>query len=362
MDGAIFGNTMSGSVFALDMETGENLWNRSVSKLIPSDTGYVEAHQGIVVTGVDSSPFGGAMRVLGLDAKTGDSLWEFKSQDPLWNFMPQFTADNSFIVMNIHGAVYKLGLHNGTLLWKTDPPESSALKSFTDGGVILGPDGTSYSCSNYEGSGQEGPGQRGALRAYALHDGHMLWEQVLDKPCNSWPVITRDGGVVVPIGSFVGSPSASQTSLMKRFSKGPQEMHDYSLSLGAKELETYGLPNHRATIAAFDAKTGVPSWSQDLTPYGRMAAAGDEEGFLERLSLGHRNQCLPAQFGAPTVSGDGTIYVGRADGNLYAIRPKGSGAVVTTFQTGAGFLHPGTSFAPGMMAVTSCDGLFVWKF
>mmetsp|Transcript_50512 Transcript_50512/g.110211 ORF Transcript_50512/g.110211 Transcript_50512/m.110211 type:complete len:481 (-) Transcript_50512:97-1539(-) len=361
MNGALFGNTQAGFVFALDMETGKELWVKRPAESIAGDTAYVESYDGLVVTGVDPSPSGGAMRVVGLDAKTGGQFWEYKSPEVMWNFQPMFTADDSVILMDIHGGVYKLGLHNGTLLWKANPPEASAQQSFSDGGVILGPDGTSYTCSNYEGSGQEG--QRGALRAFALQDGHLLWEQVLDKPCNSWPVVTSDGAtVVVPSGSFVASPAASDPSLMMKFGKNPSAMTHFSLSLGSKELKTYGMPDKHATMRAFDAKTGEPSWSQDLPPYGRLAAAGDEEGYLERRELHHRDQCLPAQFGAPTISGDGTVYVGRADGNLYAMRPEGEGAVISTFQTGAGFLHPGTSWAPGMMAVTSCDGLFVWKF
>jgi len=361
MDGMLFGNTINGHVFALDMESGEAIWDKTCAQAIAGDTAYVESYDGIVITGVDPSPSGGANRVLGLNAHTGHQVWEFHSDNFLWNFMPLLTPDDAVIAMSISGDVYKIGLHNGTLLWKANsPPKSSS--SFSDGGVILGPDGTSYTCSNYEGSGQEG--ERGALRAFALGDGHMLWEQVLDKPCNSWPVVTRDGAtVVVPSGSFVSSPSASNPELRDYFHKSAIAMHKFSLSLGNKELRRYGIPDKRATVMAFDAKTGEPSWSKDLPPYGRMAAAGDEEGYLERQGLHHRDQCLPAQFGAPTISGDGTFYVGRADGNLYAVRPDGNGgAVVSTFQTGAGFLHPGTSWAPGMMAVTSCDGLFVWKF
>lgn len=359
MDGMLVGNTIPGHVFALDMETGMELWSKK-EYTVAGDTAYVESYDGIVVTGAAPGAIGGSTRVLGLNARSGDKLWEFISDELMWNIMPVFTADDAFIVMNIHGGVYKIGLHDGALRWKTDPPEESARRSFSDGGVILGPDGTSYTCSNYEGNGLDG--ERGALRAYALHDGHMIWEQVLDKPCNSWPVVTSDGTtVVVPSGSFVDNPAASEPKLLKTLHLSPRAMQKYSLSLGSKELQTYGMPDKRATIMAFHAKTGEPKWSQDLPPFGRLAALGDEEGYLERQELHHRNQCLPAQFGSPTVAGDGTIYVGRADGNLYAVRPEGEGATVSTFQTGAGFLHPGTSWAPGMMAVASCDGLFVWK-
>mmetsp|Transcript_20722 Transcript_20722/g.64727 ORF Transcript_20722/g.64727 Transcript_20722/m.64727 type:complete len:149 (-) Transcript_20722:81-527(-) len=148
---------------------------------------------------------------------------------------------------------------------------------------------------------------------------------------------------------------------MAQFRKSPREMHEFSLSLGDKELKTYGKPEKTAAIRAFDARTGAPTWSTELPPYGRKAARGDEEGYLERKRLMNpRDQCLPAQFGAPTISADGTIYVGRADGLLYAVE-SGTGKF-RTFDAEAGFLHPGTSWAPGMMAVTTCDGLFVWNY
>lgn len=359
MDGALFGNTMAGVVFSLDMETGKERWARKHAVSVSGDTAYVESHDGIVITSVNSNSTasGGALSILGLDATDGDKLWEFESSVLIWNTMPQFTSDKAVIFMGVTGAVFKLDLQTGRQLWSNLPP----LQSFSDGGVILGPDNTAFTCSNYDGSGNEG--SRGAVRAFAPQDGHMLWEQILDKPCNSWPAVTNDGKlVVVPSGVFVSDPAAANVALMKKFEKSPTEMSQFSLSLGTQELQTYGMPERTATIRALDAKTGELVWAKDLTPYGRLAAAGDEEGYALRLSLHHRPECLPAQFSAPTISGDGTIYVGRSDGNLYAIKPEGSDAVVNTFHTGAGFLHPGTSFAPGMMAVTSCDGLFVWKY
>ena len=48
--------------------------------------------------------------------------------------------------------------------------------------VILGPNGMAYSCSNL-GSGLGHEGEAGALRAFRLSDGKMLWEQILPQPC-----------------------------------------------------------------------------------------------------------------------------------------------------------------------------------
>jgi len=356
--GALYGNDCSGWVFALDMATGREIWAEKKAYSVPGDTGYVEAHDGVVVTGVDAGSFGGATRVLGLDAKDGRTLWEYKSTGVFWNIMPVFPGDGSFIVMDFHGGLYKHALHSATLLWEAPSPLVSHY-SFSDGGVMLGPDGDAYTCSNYNATGQ--PGSKGVLRAYRLQDGFLRWERVLPVPCNSWPVVTPDNSaVIVPTGAFVASPAASDPVILGKFAKTPEEMHAWSLSLGSGERKAYGLPEITAAVAAFSAQTGLPLWSTSLPPYGRYAAAGDEEGVLVRRALGHRDQCLPAQFNAPTLSADGTIYVGRADGKLYAVG-QGTGTF-STFAAGAGFLHPGTAWAPGMMAVSSCDGLFVWRY
>eukprot|EP00413_Alexandrium_margalefii_P001577 CAMPEP_0204523412 /NCGR_PEP_ID=MMETSP0661-20131031/6825_1 /ASSEMBLY_ACC=CAM_ASM_000606 /TAXON_ID=109239 /ORGANISM="Alexandrium margalefi, Strain AMGDE01CS-322" /LENGTH=483 /DNA_ID=CAMNT_0051529111 /DNA_START=52 /DNA_END=1503 /DNA_ORIENTATION=+ len=355
--GAVFGNTQDGWVFALDMRTGQERWAVQKAAAIAGDTAYVEAHDGIVVTGVDPTPTGGAMRLLGLDAKDGSTLWEYRSDACLWNVMPVFTGDGAFVVMDTAGGVHKHALHNSTLHWKASPPLVSRM-SISDGGVMVGPDGTSYTCSNYQGSGQQG--MHGALRAYHPQNGKLLWDRFLDLPCNSWPVVSQDGhSVIVPSGAFVNSPAAENVGLLLRFRKTPGDMRAFSLSLGNDELSTYGLPEVTAAVKAFDTRSGQPQWTTELPPYGRLSARGDEEGLPARQKLGIRTICLPAQFGSPTISRDGTVYVGRADGRLYAVE-SGTGRY-RTFDTGAGFLHPGTSWAPGMMAVASCDGLFVWK-
>lgn len=356
MSGALFGNTVNGWVFALDMTSGKEVWAAKKAENIPDETGYVESHEGIVVTGVDSGVNGGATRILGLNATDGSTVWEFNSSHQLRNVMPVFTGDSAFLVMDIHGGLVKHSLHNDTLLWRADPPKKSEHSS-SEGGVMIGPDDTAFTCSNYEGSGK--PGDQGVLRAYESEHGMLLWERVLDYPCNSWPAVTPNGqSVIVPTGASMSSAASGDVELMWRFRRSPRQMQDYSLSLGNSELDTYGQPVREAAVLAFNAQTGESQWSTELPMYGRLAARGDEEGYLQRKKLHHRDQCLPTQLTAPTISGDGTVYVGRADGLLYAVK-RGN---YTTFDAAAGFMHPGTAWAPGMMAVASCDGLFVWKF
>merc|ERR1719221_2583432 len=94
---------------------------------------------------------------MALDGKDGEQVWEFRTEFPVWNFLPVFPGDDTCVFMDFTGGVYRLGLHNGTLLWHTPAPHSSG--TFSDGGVIVGPNDIAYTCSN------PGPGGAGRVRS-----------------------------------------------------------------------------------------------------------------------------------------------------------------------------------------------------
>merc|ERR1719401_25176 len=152
---------------------------------------------------------GGNLRVVGLNATTGDQVWEHKVDLPVWNFHPVFASDDTFLFMDFTGEPYRLSLSNGTRIWKTSLPFD--VFSFSDGGLMLGPNGVAYTCSN-PGVSHGVEGQQGVVRAFRFSDGQMLWQRLLPEPCNSWPAIGRLGGaddelsVVATIGSFPGLP------------------------------------------------------------------------------------------------------------------------------------------------------------
>eukprot|EP00747_Dinoflagellata_sp_TGD_P141033 gnl/TRDRNA2_/TRDRNA2_176078_c0_seq30.p1 gnl/TRDRNA2_/TRDRNA2_176078_c0~~gnl/TRDRNA2_/TRDRNA2_176078_c0_seq30.p1 ORF type:complete len:536 (-),score=28.19 gnl/TRDRNA2_/TRDRNA2_176078_c0_seq30:56-1663(-) len=393
MGNALFGNTQGGEVFALSLDTGNVLWSQKCGDSIGADAAYVEAYNGVVVTGMDSlGPIGGNKRVLGLNAETGAQLWEFKPEHPVWNVMAMFPDNSSTIFMDFTGGVYRLGLQDGKLIWHTPAPagqQGSFLQrlgqsvsnkligalplheqSFSDGGVILGPDGSAYTCSSPVGNyGQEG--DKGVLRKFQLSDGRILWETELPYPCLSWPAVSADdSSVVVVPGSFPDLPPTALMSLIPgaKMTGVPQLVHGMLVTLGdfqrafARRLGGKA-PDLHGTIMAFDTQTGHQQWRHDVTPYGGIASAGDEEGVLERSSMyfvygAKANFCLPAHWSSPTITADGTVFVGRLNGVLYAYNPKTG---ERTYVTGTGGLHSGVTFAPGMMAYTDCDSLYVWN-
>lgn len=350
----VYGNTADGHAFALDMETGKPAWVTRPADSSGSDVGYPAAFDGLYVMGADKghhpTSAGGNERVIAIDGKSGETVWSFKTDVPVWNVMPLFPGDDTTLFMDFIGGVYCVGLHNGTLMWHSR--SEGAEESFSDGGVILGPNRVAYTCSNPHNM-RGGEGTVGIVRAVSLDGGKELWKRETPSPCNSWPVVGRLGdsedlSVVVVPGSFMGSP------------------------------------NMHGSMLALDAATGGLQWAYQTEPYDHVGhmAVGDLEGMGMRKVFDPRHViCLPAHWSAPSIAGDGTVYVGRSDGKLYAVRgPQVSsstskaqwqlgndfkttpGVEASIVDMGGSSLHGAIAFAPGMMAFSSCDTLSVWRF
>mmetsp|Transcript_89809 Transcript_89809/g.199545 ORF Transcript_89809/g.199545 Transcript_89809/m.199545 type:complete len:486 (+) Transcript_89809:44-1501(+) len=361
----VYGNCKSGHAFALDQNTGKEVWVVRPSHSAGSDSGYPAPYDGLFVMGTDQGhdprSDGGNKKVIALDGKTGKQVWEYKTEYPVWNVMPLFPGDDSCVFMDFTGGVYRVGLHNGTQLWHAPAPGSG--ESFSDGGAILGSNDIVYACSN-PGSSRGSEGTPGVLRAFQLSDGKLLWEQMLPQPCNSYPSVGHLGGspdlsVVITPGAFMGT----------------RTMH--------------------GGIMAFDAFTGMPQWQFQAPVYHSppfvdpvMAAYGDYQGVTERAAAGVQPICLPAHWSCPTITGDGAVLAGRSDGNLYAIRGPAArtdgrlpnlahvrstallgidyatsdGVEAEIFEAKGASLHGASAFAPGMMAFSTCDTLYVFKF
>lgn len=357
----LFGSSTSGWYFALDIETGIPAWSHKYADEVSGDTGYVEAHSGVVVAGMNVAALPqmpGTKTVIGMNTSTGDKLWEYTPEFPVWNVMALFPDDDTTVFMDYTGGVHRLGLHNGTLLWHKKAPGADF--SFSDGGLILGPDNDVYACSNpAQSRGNEG--EYGVLNKYRLADGGLLWSRELPYPCNSWPAVSADNRMVVVVpGSFATMPvtmTAVVTGLVQPAEA--EAFHLATLAAGEKQRSIANMADLRAQIAAFDAGTGEPLWTHAVPPLGRVAFAGDEEGWLTRKALGHREICLPAHWTAPTIDADGTVYVGRSDGKMYKYSPATG---ESTFTTGTAGLHSGMTFAPGMAAYADCDSVYVWNW
>lgn len=329
-----------GTAFCLSMEDGSVIWETKLAEDCGGDSGYPAAHDGIFVVGAEEGHHppndGGNTKVFGLNSTTGEKLWQFDPEVPVWNFAPLFPGDDSTVFMDFAGNIYKLHLKSGELIWKTLARDDQ--DSFSDGGAILGSTYV-YTCSNVgAGHGQEGT--QGALRAYSLSGGELVWEQILSQPCNSYPAVGKLGqrselSVVVTPGAFIGT------------------------------LSIHG------SVMAFDALTGDRQWQYQTPVWHGVMAKNDMTGI----------PCIPAHWSAPIITVDGIITAVRIDGLLYEVYDtlQGKrdpldpaapteidfqttpGVKVETFDADRSALHGAIAFAPGTMAFCTCDTLYVFK-
>ena len=344
----LFGSTTTGYVFAVDRHTGHELWSKRVAERAGGDAAYPAALDGVFV--FPSSKFpgstealpGGNMKIFGMATDTGNQLWEYDSDAVLWNLTPLFPDDDTFVYMTAEGNVVRLGLHNGTVIWKTELANTSG--TFSDGGAVLGPNKVVYTCSNL-GTGQAG--EKGVVRAVGLEHGNQIWEHILSEPCCTFPAVGHVKGadslaVVVTPGAF------------------PGKLHE------------------AGSVVALDAETGSMLWTFNALPYESLLADGDAERVAHVVTHGEspnliRQICLPAHWSAPAITGDGTVYVGRMDGKLYAVHGKLTGDEVGELVedpktgvhaqiqwVGSAPVHGALGFADGLLGYATCDSLYVW--
>lgn len=375
MDGTFFGDTTSGHVFAVDMETGKEKWVKKVDTTICGDTGFLSAYHGVVIvsTGTKECHAGpGCKTVRALNASNGNQLWEFDTDNAMWDFMAQFTQDDTVIFQDSSGVIYRLELERGKLLWKN----GGVPGSWTDGTQFLGSNGIVYQTNNdLEMTGS------GNLGAYRVSDGTFLWKQEVPKSPNTSPVVGRLGksdrlSVVMPIGHQTGFGAFPPTVLFlwSWFSwLGVttawiilKPIHLFSIWLGDYQRFLWRTVPRQHDIYVFDAETGSLQWKWEGPINYQVNANGDEAAFQDRVNLKMRTACWPTPWSAARIGSDGTIYVGDESGIFFAIRDvNGDNRIdddeVSAFNTQTNFPSCGSAHAPGMVVVANCDSIWAWK-
>merc|ERR1712032_1522725 len=199
MGDSIYGQSHDGYFFRVLLETGKEVWCRKAVSQIGGENNYAAAYRGMVLGGEGAHT--GATRLVALNATDGDLVWDYRPDVGMWNVIPQFLSDDTIIWMDIEGGVWRMGLYDGKMIWRTRSPTP---QTFTDGGVMVY-DGIAYTCSAL--GNPSAPKSGGALRAFQSNDGKMLWQKYFAEPCLTWPAVgmmphKTQPTVVVPTGAF----------------------------------------------------------------------------------------------------------------------------------------------------------------
>jgi len=343
---AIFSATEQGTVFALSAKTGREIWSRQYldAGMLATkygnglfNNGFVQVSEGVVV--VD-----GINKVYGFKAVDGTPLWNFEPEVPVWNFKADFPGDGTFVFQTWSGQAYRCRLSDGSLIWKAGGEHGT----WTDGNIALGPNNIVYAVNTKwvhpvpqptrpmpEAGFHIFNGAKGQLTAFALKDGKRLWSYDFDKPPNNAPAIGRL------------SPGAGYSVIQ------PIGQQD-------RQWEPY-------FVYAFDAETGKLQWRFDGPIQKGLRQATDDLSPSQQQSQ-HVN-CVPNPWSAPTIDASGTVYIANQEGPVYALRDVNedgriSGtAEVHSYNTSRAFCgSEAPSIVPGLMAIASCDTMFVWRY
>mmetsp|Transcript_52071 Transcript_52071/g.163521 ORF Transcript_52071/g.163521 Transcript_52071/m.163521 type:complete len:488 (+) Transcript_52071:93-1556(+) len=333
--GMFFSQTSGCEMFALDMETGDAVWVRTIADKCAGDSGFTMVHDGIVLAASDvppESPDCAKTRVQARNATNGAHLWDIRPDHPIWSFLPYFTGDGTFVFQDMQGRAYRHRTRDGSLLWKAGGDESS----WTDGQALLGSNGIVYAVTRFAPFGVYHGDDPGRLTAYRLEDGQQLWNQSVPRAPNQSPALGRLPG---KSGLSIVQPVGSQCV---------QHAH--------------------TDVYAFDAATGEPQWVfRGPAQQGRLQRA-EAEGMAERFAAHVRPITLPHPWSETTIDASGVVYIGSEEGGFYALADQdGDGEVkgeseVSMMDTEACF-HGDSSviIAPGLTVTSSTDTLFAFK-
>ncbi|CAK0868551.1 unnamed protein product, partial [Prorocentrum cordatum] len=353
----IVGSTTSGYVFALDIDSGEELWATWASNDIAGVKGAVAAKDGIVVVATDRctdrycyryrnqtmSLWPGNSYVRGLSAADGSAVWEYKTMAPTWNMVPLWGPSSNVFFQDYEGRVYNLDLQTGAEIWKSGGnigTNTNAAAVYDPGHNMVFALGMGYYqskyCNPYVAPGilvncNTWPGTRGFIRGYNATSGRQRWETRTPEPPASAAV------------GMLNSPSG-HTRLV--------------VTIGYNCLI-----NSPTQIWSVDPHSGHPRWERDGPTLWSNQCAGDKEGADIRRAMGGRAACVPNSWSTPAIDSNGDIFVGNQVGVLQKWgSPTGRTAdvaLLSTLTTGHAFQDAAIAFGDGIMAISTCTSLIV---
>jgi len=363
---ALFGSTVTGYAFAIDLETGDELWATKMSAEIAGVKGAVAVRDNVFVAASDkchnrycyryrneslADSFANSNRVIrGLNSVTGAGMWSYTPDHPVWNMDPQLTSWGGVLFQDFEGGVYCLNLTTGELLWKHEGvmgmyTQSAALFSEELNYVYSITESLYDSrwCNPYTPPGiliwcnsvQDTPG---LVRGFHAETGVKMFETTLPMP---------------PAGASIG-----------RLNSGDDRVHlVVGLGLSCKYRGTFGDISKPSELWALSGRWGGKLWKRTGPTLWTTDCAGDKEAADIRRAMNTRDKCQPNSWSNPVIDASGDVYVGNhvgvlqrwgsPDDALYTVD------LLSTLETSAAFTDQSIAMAPGMMAVSTCNSLIV---
>ncbi|MFC7216228.1 PQQ-binding-like beta-propeller repeat protein [Saliphagus sp. GCM10025334] len=302
-DGMLFVGTWGKQFYALDAESGDELWSQEIghrfgssSPVIVDDTIYVGTigDGPLVVRGPEDEETFEACAFLALDAETGERKWQYREFSEKENISSSPAVADGRVYFGGESGVYALDSETGEEVWTRDiPTHPDSSPAVVDDVVYYGAPTTSDS------------GPPAEVWALDGSTGETRWSVGIDDVSLRTSPAVADGVVYV-------AASSVRTCL----------------TVGGGESECSGVT--RGQLYALDAASGERQWTAELETDTRSS---------------------------PAVA-DGVIYVGCRDG-LSAVTTAGENAWRVTFESDRGdgpYVKSSPAVANGYVFIGASDG------
>jgi len=299
VDGTVYFASFDKNIYALDAKTGEKRWDHSTNGLIRSSptvadgTVYIGTHCRSAECNIyydELFPVVGY--VYALDAETGDSMWRYETGDEILS--SPSVVEGTVYIGSSDGKLYAIDQPTGELNWEFD----------TGGSIFSSPavvENTVYFSSN-----------RDEFYALDSDTGERMW---------SFPTSA---------GVLTSSPA----------------IHDDTVYVGGGGISDADSTGIHSKLYAISKESGEESWSRDLPGevIGSSPAIADDVIYASSNNFADGSSANPgifahslsgeeywrytvtdseyfsggAGFGSSPAVVDDTLYIGGADGRIYA--------------------------------------------
>ncbi len=317
VDGTVFVGSEDGTLYALDAETGDEVWT--------AGTGSVPVAPAVAGGQVFVGGTGG---VDALDAASGAQTWTVDTDDPV--VTAPSVGEETVATLTASGTLHARSLETGDRVWSAEtasaPGTSLTRYDPSTSGTVIAPERLLF------GTDPDG-GSNGAVAAYntsaelpGQQRGEQQWRTGVEGAVRSSPTVLDGsvlvggtGGTVHSLSVFsgerewvsdTGSPVVSSpTAVGNRVVVGTTDGRVFSLDIDSGEQN-------------WTAGTGGPVRSSPTVVRGQVIV-GSGDGRLYAFSLFSGDQVWTFETGGPVESSptvvDGTAFVGSADGRVYAV-------------------------------------------